>query len=346
MRFDENAPAVGVSQQSQDVEPSFPSAHSSGDATINSNDPAFQPMAPLDTVEGSDTNTKDKIEEVKKPWYLAGPPWPTNYVYVTPHYTLAYPIQDNTPRPPPVKPWTPTGPFPLMRLPAELRAIIFTYVLLPLGPGRTIDLDNTNGQRIGPRLALLRTSRQVFSEAFTIFYSRQAFRLFPTGLGYFAKRRPLLARLSPRVRAALSCLELRLGQGWKAPPKSWVVTPKLGLDQCKSVRTLKVFVEVDPSMPIFHGWRVDEHFFTDFCQDLITAVITSCPSIEVVEFDGFPSVQKDGPLMMHLMGVAMKARKRIVFGPERGWGRDGESDAAKYSLEALEDAMRTVKISA
>lgn len=346
MRFDEITSNVGNSQHSQGVELGYPNANLSNEVAANNVDAGAQPTPSVDVSEGGITDTIDKIEEPKKPWYLAGPPWPTNYVYVTPHYTLAYPIQDETPRAPPVKPWIPTGPFPLMRLPAELRAIIFTYALLPLGPGRTIDLDSTNSRRIAPRLALLRTSRQVFSEAFTIFYSRQAFRLFPVGLGYFTTRRPLLARMSPRIRAAISCLELRLGQGWTAPPKGWAVTPKLGLDQCTSLRTLKVLVEVDPSMAVFRGFRVNEHFFTDFCQDLIAAVLASCPSVEVVEFDGFPSVQKDGPLMIHLMGVAVKAKKRIVFGPERGWGREGDGDASKYTLEALEDAMRTVTISA
>lgn len=277
----------------------------------------------------------------RPPWWLAGPPWPKTYIYVTPSYRLAYPAAPS-PTISTIPPFTPTGPFPLLRLPSELRLLIYTHYLLPHGAGHTIDLDPTNSRHLAPRLALLRTCRQIYSEALPIFYSRQAFRLFPTHPLLINSRKPLLARLQPRVRAALTCLELRVGPGWSAPPRGWVVRPPgrealLGLADCTALRTLKVFAECDPSHEAFRGWRVDVGFYTDFCAALVRELFAAVPSIREVEFDAWSSVQREGPLIGALVELARRRSMRVLWGPERGWAREG-------TVEALEDAMEAMML--
>ncbi|KAI9837913.1 MAG: hypothetical protein M1838_004712 [Thelocarpon superellum] len=207
--------------------------------------------------------------------------------------------------------------FRFLDLPAELRNRIYRMHLVcdPV----VLDLDPQNPRTIGPRLRLLRTCRQVHREASRVFYGDNTFRIFPLHRRFFNSKRPLLMRLNSRHRATIVCLELRVGPGWAKPPKSWALEASLGLHDMVSVRRLKIFCECDPSHPIFTGFRVGKDYYTSFCGLLVQQVIAQVPSIEEVQFDAYPSVSREGPLMTRLLYEAKVARKTITWGPLRGW---------------------------
>ncbi|EON67370.1 hypothetical protein W97_06623 [Coniosporium apollinis CBS 100218] len=212
-------------------------------------------------------------------------------------------------------------PFRFFDLPSELRVRIYDLCLVV---PKTIDLDPTNHRRIAPRLALFLTCHRMHEEAYRVFYGNNTFRLFPIHGRFFHTKRPLLSRLPPRYRAAIQRVELRLGPGWTAPPGSWKVSPRLGLSDTTVLRMLKVFVECDPaSDDIFRGFRKNEDFYTHFCRNLLSEIAVQVPSLEVVQFDGYPSVSKDSPLMRELLKEARNRGKRTTWGPERGWAEDG-----------------------
>lgn len=200
-------------------------------------------------------------------------------------------------------------PFRFLDLPLELRREVYHHHLaLP----RTVDLGDS---AVAPRLWLFRTCRQIHEEAFPVFYGSNTFRLFSTHGKYFRRSRKLLTRLSPRYRAALTKLELRLGPGWAAPPPSWQVQPRLGLDQAISIRTLYVFVECDPTHEAFRGFRQNKDFFTAFATRLLQDVILELRSLKEIRFDAYPSVLKEGPLMQSLALRARSLQRPIFFSP-------------------------------
>lgn len=210
--------------------------------------------------------------------------------------------------------------FRFLDLPAELRRHILE---LALCVHRTIDLDPANGWRIARRLELFLVSRKVHEEAYAVFYGSHTFRLFPTHGRFFGdKIRPLISRLSPQYRAAITSIELRLGPGWNKPPKSWTVSQRLGLEDAVSVRTLKIFVECDPSHDSFRGFRMLEPSFTDFAGSLLLELIRTIPSLEVIQLDGYSFVSKDGPLISRLLQVAHAEQKRIIWGTVADWVDD------------------------
>lgn len=172
-------------------------------------------------------------------------------------------------------------------------------------------------------LPLLKVCRQVHTEALHRFFSTNTFRLFPTYPGrYFKAKKPLLARLPEKYRAAMTSLDLRLGPGWSNPPRGWVVNDALGLADCTSVRILKVFVEMDPSDPMFNGYRKHDGFYEEFCAELLEGILNNVPSIKVVEFDGYNSVKRVGPMMSGLGQVVARLNKDVSWGPERGWAEE------------------------
>ena len=79
----------------------------------------------------------------------------------------------------------------------------------------------------------------------------------------------------------------------------------------EAVRTVQVFVECDPSHDIFNGFRIDRDFFTGFSKGLLEGILQRLPSVMQVEFDGWPSVMREGPLVKSLLGVARKAGVRV-----------------------------------
>lgn len=216
---------------------------------------------------------------------------------------------------------TPNQPFRFFDLPSELRLKILRLLLTT---NQIIDLNPTNHITARHRLNVFLTSHRFHNEAYPVYYGGHTFRIFPTHGRFFGhKVLPLLARLPPRYRAAMVALELRLGPGWSNPPRSWRVGGWLGLEGMEAVRTVKVFVECDPSHDIFNGFRIDRDFFTGFSRGLLEGVLQRLPSVVVVEFDGWPSVMREGPLVKSLLGVARRAGMRVL---EVGRTEDGDED--------------------
>jgi len=122
----------------------------------------------------------------------------------------------------------------------------------------------------------------------------------------------------------MTSLDLRLGPGWTNPPRGWIINDALGLADCTSVRTLKVFVQCDPSDPIYNGYRKHEGFYEQFCADLLEGILKAVPSVKVVELDAYSPVKRTGPMMAGLGEVVARYDKVVAWGPERGW--DTESD--------------------
>lgn len=217
-------------------------------------------------------------------------------------------------------------PFRFFDLAPELRLRILELILLfP----KTIDLDPTNIRAVRPLLGLFLVNRRMHEEAYRVFYGRNTFRIFPIHGRFFHTKLPLLGRLSPRYRAVITKLELRLGPGWTKPPKGWVADGRLGLADTGTLRLLRVFVECDPaSHPIFEGFRNGEDFYTEFGVNLVRSFFAQAPSLAQVEFDAYPSVSKSSPLLQGLIHEAKAQNKRISWGPERGWDKIVEVNLA------------------
>ena len=224
----------------------------------------------------------------------------------------------------------PATPFHFLSLPSEIRIRIYEYYFNDVtgaGGDPVIDLCPDNQKRIHKRLLIMKVCKQLHDEATYFLYSSRRFRIFPTYPGrYFKSKKPLLSRLKPLQRERITSLELRLGPGWNAPPKGWVVNDALGLNQCLNVHTLNVFVECDPSDSIFKGFRRAEGFYEGFSRQLLTSVLDVMPFVQVIEFDAWPSVKKSGAMMQGLLDVAAQTGRLISWGPERGWTDDMEED--------------------
>ena len=205
----------------------------------------------------------------------------------------------------------PVQAFRFSDLPFELRSKILNMALVT---DRTYSLDPENFRAGHKRLDVFLTCRQMHEDAYRVFYGGHTFRIFPTHGRFFGNKTvPLIARLPPRYREVLVSLELRLGPGWNSPPTSWRVDDRLGLEQMTGVRTLKLFVECDPSLEVFRGFRVDKNFYTDFSQHLLERVLQRLPAVITVEVDGWPSVPRRGHMMRTLIKVAKRAGKTVVL---------------------------------
>lgn len=218
-------------------------------------------------------------------------------------------------------------PFPLMDLPSELRVKIYNYYFSDIGP--VVDIEPGNYAAIHKRLCILRVCRRVYHEASHTFYSSKTFRIFPIDGRYSKAKKGLLARLKPQSRAHITSLQLRLGPGWSKPYRSWVVNDLLGLQDCRDVKSLSVFVEIDPSDGVFNGWRKSNGFYESFSQDLLSEILQELPHVNLVQFDGHLSVKKTGDMIQGLLKVARKHKRKIAWGPERGW-TDSEDDEPGY----------------
>lgn len=217
------------------------------------------------------------------------------------------------------------NPFRFLDLPSEVRIIIYHFVLFtPTKKTRrqnagSVGASAKKAKLVAPtahRVALFLVSRQVHEEASHYFYSTQIFRVFT--IQDFS-RRPTLRAIPRCYRPLVSTVELILGNSWTAPPKSWSVDKGLGLQDMALTRTLKLFIECDPSQPIFEGFRISKEYYTEFSGRLVKEILQYLPNLEWVEFDAYPSVQKNGSLMSRLLHEARSANKKVKWGPTRGW---------------------------
>jgi hypothetical protein len=232
-------------------------------------------------------------------------------------------------------------PFKFLDLPSELRNKIYGFHFG--NAPAVLDLDTDNFRNVWRKLSILFTNRQIMAEASHNFYSTHAVRLFPVNGKFFKAKKPLLARISPRCRASISTFELRLGPGFAAPPRGWIINDALGLEDCTRVRVIKVMVQVDPSTPIFKGFRnVEEGFYERFSQNLLEGVLMKVPSVTEVQFDAWPSVSRSSPIMQGLLATARKHGKMVSWGPEAGWKE--EVDAEKQEA-VLVPILRNLSIS-
>ncbi|KAF1818206.1 uncharacterized protein K489DRAFT_292257, partial [Dissoconium aciculare CBS 342.82] len=204
-------------------------------------------------------------------------------------------------------------PFRFLDLPAELRLRIYDELLHVSKP---IDLDPLNYHQIAPRLRLFLTCRQIHHEAHHVFY-RQPVRLYPTHGRFFHTKRALLERLPAQYRREITTLDLRLGPGWSAPPRNQHTRAELGLADCANLRRLRVFIEIDPSERTFDGFRgknATEDTYLRFCLGLLDGVFAQCPGLHEVEFDAYPAVGRDAPLLTGLVARVAECGRRVAWG--------------------------------
>ena len=251
-------------------------------------------------------------------------------------YPSAYPSEDED------EIATTAQTFPFLSLPSELRNKIYYLVFASVPQVIDLDPDTFSIIRREKVFALFKVSRQVYDESTHHFFSTHTFRLFPTYPGrYFKTKRPLLCRLPAKYRSSMTSLDLRLGPGWNNPPPGWVVNKALGLADCTNVRVLKVFVECDTSDAIYNGFRKGEGFYERFCADLLEAVLKDVSSIQVVEFDAWSAVKRNGDMISGLGEVVARFDKVVGWGPERGW--DQESDQVWLDAVLMHGAEELTK---
>ncbi|EXJ92037.1 hypothetical protein A1O3_00587 [Capronia epimyces CBS 606.96] len=200
--------------------------------------------------------------------------------------------------------------FPFLELPAEIRNRIYSLVLFSKLGYRGAD----GGKK--RRTSILAVSKKVHQEASYILYSSLSFRIFP--LQDFTPA-PVIQELRPMYRSMVTKLEMVVGSSWTSPPKTWRVSKLLArrLGRLSAVQTLKVFVELDPSLPMFEKYRVSYDFYTDFCGDLLSEVLAAMPHLTALEMDGNPGIDSTGPLVSRLLAEAENKGKMCTLGPTK-----------------------------
>ncbi|KAL4911807.1 hypothetical protein BDW62DRAFT_196173 [Aspergillus aurantiobrunneus] len=244
----------------------------------------------------------------------------------------------------------PQEPFRFFDLPAEIRLRIYDFALFT--PRRTRKTNGSVGASsknplrspLSHRIALFLASKRMHDEATDYFYSTQAFRVFHI---QDYSRMPTVRRIPSKYRSSIGTIELILGSSWTAPPLSWKVNRHLGLEEMTRLRLLKVFIECDPSHPVFHGFRISNDFYSDFAGGLLQQILEKLPGLEYVEFDGNPSVIKQGALMKRLLHETKAAGKKVVWGPQRGWTdydkEDMIAERTVYELKLSKPRVADIK---
>ncbi|KAF2840922.1 hypothetical protein M501DRAFT_1023261 [Patellaria atrata CBS 101060] len=211
----------------------------------------------------------------------------------------------------------PFTPFRFFDLPSELRIRIYEYHLLTPD---IIDLDPQNHKQILPRFNVFYACRRMHEEAFRVFYGGNTFRLFPTHGRFINTKWPLLSRMPARYRSAIHTIELCLGPGWNKPPQGWKIEPHLGLEDMRSLKRLRIFIQMDPaSSPVFSEFCISREYYTLFCVDLLSGIMSNADGIDLVKFEAFPSVDQYGPLMSALVEEIKTRGKLVKYGPFQGW---------------------------
>lgn len=114
----------------------------------------------------------------------------------------------------------------------------------------------------------------------------------------------------------------------------------MGLKDCHSLRTFKILVTLDPSDEYFNGFRgkgKDENSYKIFCVGILRGFLEQVSTLETVELDGYPGVSKDCPLVRGLVAEIKQAKKRLTWGPARGWKEEEEKE--QRELLVLQRAM-------
>ena len=165
-------------------------------------------------------------------------------------------------------------------------------------------------------------------------------------------------------------LEFRVGPGWSTPPKGWDLgdaapapgdtsekekketrlTPAaLALQNLISLSYLTVFVECDPSDPIFKGFRISENFYTGFCCRLLSRIFELVPlegKKVGVDIGMNPGVRVEGRLVQGLVGVLRKYQERVkwVKLPPEGEGEGSKGSKGQVSEVREEGSERMERV--
>jgi len=247
-------------------------------------------------------------------------------------------IHDDSEQPQPVTTADPASgpsrpPFRL-DLPAELRLRVYEELLHVRDP---LDLDPLNYRRIVPRFNIFYTSRQVFEEAYRVFYS-QPINLYPADDRYNRVKYSLLERLPTRYRKEIPTMCMQVGSDWTRQPKHQHTRPELGLAECTSFKLLKVFVRLDPSEEWLRGFlgknnTVDT--YQQHCLDLLQGIFEQAPNLVAVEIDANPGVRKQSLFITALRKKVEEGGKRLLWGPLRGWDKLDPDEPGSIGLEGL-----------
>ena len=103
-------------------------------------------------------------------------------------------------------------------------------------------------------------------------------------------------------------------------------------------------MECDPSDSVFAGFRgqnATEETYKWFSVDLLRGILEHVPSLETIEIDAYPAVKKEAPLVMALRRKIEDNGKKLVWGPLRGWEKEGDEPG----LIGLEKALAGMGIS-
>ena len=216
--------------------------------------------------------------------------------------------------------------FRFFDLPAEIRMQILDHLLVL---DKTIDIHVSVFRLLSNTLLV---SKRFCAEAAASFYGGNTFRILPThprAQGKYA--RPLLQDFSKFHRTRIVSLELRFGPFWTLPPKCWEIHRRLGLERVVNARVLRVFIEVDPSLAIFNGFRSAKLSYSDFCAGLLQSCLDRLPNVEEVQFDAEYSASRGAPMMDRLVELTRTAGKRISWGP---YQRAIDQDRARRAMNA------------
>ena len=192
--------------------------------------------------------------------------------------------------------------FDFLNLPRELRDRVYHFVLF-----------SEPSYEKAPAPSILTVNRQCHEEAARVLYSHTPIRVF---LKQEFQSPPSVWEVPRRYRKWVTTLEIILGTSWTSPPKSWRVTKSLArlLSKFEAVRRLEIFVEMDPSIPLFDNHRVSETFYTDFCGLLLRNTLLATPQVKIVQIDGNTFVKKNGPLVARLRETTEKQGMTVTWG--------------------------------